>query len=148
MNYEINLIRIIDGDTIVADINLGFDIILKSQTIRLNTIDTPEIHSEDEIEKKQGLISKQKLAELLTNQSDPPAFNPKNNIILFVNKNNYRDKYGRILGIIFVATVNINSYLVANNYAVTYEGENKDKIKDLHLKNRQALIDRKELILQ
>jgi len=147
MNYEITLTRIVDGDTIIADIDLGFDIILKSQTIRLNGIDTPEIHSEDEIEKKQGLISKQKLTELLTNQNSPLAFNPKNNIILFVEKNNYKDKYGRVLGTIFVSTININEYLISNSYAVAYNGENKDKIKDLHLKNRQVLVNRKELIL-
>lgn len=135
MNYPINLIRVVDGDTIIADIDLGFDIVLKSQTIRLNNIDTPEIHSDDEIEKKQGVISKQKLSELIINKS----------IILFVEKN-YKDKYGRVLGTIFVSTININDYLIQNNYAVKYEGENKNNIKDLHLKNRQVLIERNELI--
>lgn len=149
MNYEINLIRVVDGDTIIADIDLGFDIILRSQTIRLHTIDTPEIHSEDEIEEKQGLISKQKLIELLMIKDEKlNQYAAKNNIILYVNKNNYKDKYGRILGIVFVATVNINSYLIDNNYAVVYTGENKDRMKDLHLKNRQVLIERKELILE
>lgn len=136
MNYSINLIKVIDGDTVIADIDLGFDIVLKSQIVRLNNIDTPEIHSDDEIEKKQGLISKQKLTELIINKS----------IILFVEKN-YKDKYGRILGTIFVATININDYLIQNNYAVKYDGENKNNIKDLHLKNRQILIERDELIL-
>ena len=136
MNYSINLIKVIDGDTVIADIDLGFDIVLKSQIVRLNNIDTPEIHSDDEIEKKQGLISKQKLTELIINKS----------IILFVEKN-YKGKYGRILGTIFVATININDYLIQNNYAVKYDGENKNNIKDLHLKNRQILIERDELIL-
>jgi len=135
MNYPIDLIRVVDGDTIIADIDLGFDIVLKSQTIRLNNIDTPEIHSDDEFEKKQGVISKQKLSELIVNKS----------IILYVEKN-YKDKYGRVLGTIFVSTININDYLIQNNYAVKYEGENKNNIKDLHLKNRQILIERNELI--
>ncbi|HEY9701153.1 MAG TPA: thermonuclease family protein, partial [Allocoleopsis sp.] len=81
-------------------------------------------------------ISKQKLSELIANKS----------IILYVEKN-YKDKYGRVLGTIFVSTININDYLVNNNYAVKYEGENKSNVKDLHLKNRQILIDRKELIM-
>ena len=136
MNYSINLIKVIDGDTVIADIDLGFDIVLKSQIVRLNNIDAPEIHSDDEIEKKQGLISKQKLTELIINKS----------IILFVEKN-YKDKYGRILGTIFVATININDYLIQNNYAVKYDGENKNNVKDLHLRNRQILIERDELIL-
>ena len=147
MNYEISLIRVVDGDTIVADINLGFDIVLKSQTIRLNNIDTPEIHSDDEQEKKQGLISKQKLIELLmvidtkTNQHTP-----KSNIILSVEKN-YKDKYDRILGVLKCSDVIINDYLIQHNYAVKYEGENKANVAGLHLQNRQILIDRKELVL-
>ena len=147
MEYQINLIRVVDGDTVIADIDLGFDIILRSQTIRLNNIDSPEIHSNDEAEKKQGLISKQKLINLLmrvdikTNQ-----FIPKPNIILFTEKN-YRDKYGRILGGLKCGNIIINDYLVKNNYAVKYEGENKADIKKLHLQNRQILINRKELFL-
>lgn len=136
MNYSINLIKVIDGDTVIADIDLGFDIVLKSQIVRLNNIDAPEIHSDDEIEKKQGLISKQKLTELIINKS----------IILFVEKN-YKDKYGRILGVLKCSDVIINDYLIQHNYAVKYEGENKANVAGLHLQNRQILIDRKELVL-
>lgn len=56
--YKSKITNIIDGDTIVADIDLGFNIILSNQSIRLNELDTPESRTTDKVEKTFGLLSK------------------------------------------------------------------------------------------
>jgi len=135
-NYPCKLIKIIDGDSLIVDIDLGFDIVLKSQSVRLDGIDTPEIHSPDLIEQKQGALSKQALIDLTL----------FSNLILQVSKND-RDKYGRILAIMISNGVNVNEHLSLHNYAVKYEGANKGKVKEQHLINRQILIDKGLLIV-
>ena len=57
--YSCKLVKVIDGDTVDVDIDLGFDIILKKQRVRLAGIDTPESRTSDLDEKKYGLKSKQ-----------------------------------------------------------------------------------------
>ena len=57
--YKVTVIKIIDGDTIDVDIDLGFNTILKKQRIRLFGIDTPESRTRDKEEKKRGLLSKE-----------------------------------------------------------------------------------------
>lgn len=57
--YEITIIKIIDGDSLLVDIDLGFDIILKNKYIRLNNIDTPESRTKDLIEKYYGNLAKE-----------------------------------------------------------------------------------------
>ena len=56
---------------------------------------------------------------------------------------NGREKFGRLLGEIINPNTKkvLNEELITNGYAVRYMGENKDKVKDLHLKNRKRLID-------
>ena len=129
--YPCHLIKVIDGDSFIADIDLGFDIVLKSQSVRLDGIDTPELHSSDPVEQKQALLSKQALIDLISSS----------NLILQVSKND-RDKYGRILAIMISNGVNVNEHLSLHNYAVKYEGENKSKVKKQHLLNRQILINK------
>ena len=57
--YKINVTRVVDGDTVDAEIDLGFDIVL-SKRIRLHGIDAPETRTRDKEEKKKGLAAKER----------------------------------------------------------------------------------------
>lgn len=109
--YKAKLIRIVDGDTIDAEIDLGFDTIVRKR-IRLYGINTPETRTKDLKEKEKGLAAKQRLTELL-----------KTDFIVetILNK---RGKYGRVLGVVYIMNneqkVNINEALVTEGHAVKY----------------------------
>lgn len=112
--YKAKLVRVIDGDTIDAEIDLGFNVLMR-QRIRLYGINTPESRTRDLEEKERGLAAKQRLVELL----------PKEFVVeTILNK---RGKFGRVLGILHVdledgTRSNINDVLVEEGHAVRYEG--------------------------
>ena len=112
--YRVKLVRVIDGDTIDAEIDLGFNVILR-QRIKLYGISTPDIRTKDLEEKDRGVAAKQRLTELL----------PKEFIVeTILNK---RGKVGRIMGILYVeeydVRTNINNVLVDEGHAVTYNNK-------------------------
>ena len=138
MPYEYKFIykKVIDGDTLIGDIDLGFDIILGNQYVRLIGIDAPESKSKDKTEKAFGLLSKKAVEEFMKVED-------KLIIQTFLDNDN-EDKFGRILGkIITSSKVCLNDWLIKFNYAVPYNGENKELIKKAHLNNRKILIDNK-----
>ena len=63
--YRCKVIKVIDGDTVDVDIDLGFDIMLRDERVRIMGIDTPESRTRDKVEKKFGLASKARLKELI-----------------------------------------------------------------------------------
>ena len=63
-HYKAKLVRVIDGDTIDVDIDLGFDVWLKRQRVRLAGIDAPESRTRNKAEKVLGLAAKARLTEL------------------------------------------------------------------------------------
>lgn len=136
--YKAKFKKVIDGDTIVVDIDLGFSIILSDQYIRLIGIDTPESRSKDKIEKTFGIISKKAVEDFMKNSDQ------ENLIIQTIFCDDNGDKFGRILGKVYNSNkICLNDWLVQFNYAVKYDGENKEKIKSSHLTNRKILIDNK-----
>lgn len=133
--YKAKVVRVLDGDTIEVDIDLGFNIILSSQKVRLSGIDTPESRTTNPEEKTMGLLSKKKIQEKLIIDSYVKIKSEKND-----------DKFGRILGKVILNDETIlNQWLIDNNYAVEYNGENKELLKEAHKKNKKILIDRGEL---
>jgi micrococcal nuclease len=134
--YQATILRIVDGDTVDVDIDLGFSVWLKKQRVRMMGIDTPESRTRDKEEKVRGLLSKKKLAELC----------PVGSIVqLMTAKDKNKGKFGRILGTLVVDGVDVNQWLIENNYAVPYLGQSKDDIEKGHLTNRQILIERGEI---
>ena len=134
--YQATVLRIIDGDTVDVDIDLGFSVWLKKQRVRMMGIDTPESRTSDKEEKVRGLLSKKKLTELC----------PVGSIVqLMTAKDKNKGKFGRILGTLVVDGVDVNQWLIENNYAVPYLGQSKDDIEQGHLTNRQILIERGEI---
>ena len=111
--YKIKLDRVVDGDTIDAHIDLGFDITIHKR-IRLAGIDTPESRTRDLEEKARGLASKDKLIELLGDGD-------------FILESKEVGKYGRVLGTLLVEDININDTLVQEGFAVEYWGGKKNK---------------------
>jgi len=110
--YGVKLVRVIDGDTIDAEIDLGFNVIMR-QRIRLYGISAPDAHTKDLTIKERGLEAKQRLTELL----------PREFIVeTIVNK---RGKVGRIMGILYIkddddAYINVNDIMVDEGHAVRY----------------------------
>ena len=119
--YRSSLVKIIDGDTIDVDLDLGFAVVLKKQRIRLYGINTPESRTRDKEEKLYGLAAKARLRELLE-QADTIT------VKTAIDKK-ARGKYGRILGTIYIDDINVNQLLVDEGHAIVYDGGTKNKTK-------------------
>ncbi len=130
MMYEYNceILRVVDGDTVDVSIDLGFDISYKSR-VRLYGIDTPESRTRDKDEKARGLMSKEYLIDELS----------KGQVVIKTHKDK-KGKFGRVLGEMYVGDRNINLMMVDDFLAVEYKGQSKKEIEEEHIKNRQTLI--------
>tara|TARA_R100001510_G_scaffold48108_1_gene45707 strand:- start:5551 stop:5961 length:411 start_codon:yes stop_codon:yes gene_type:complete len=115
--YKVKVLKTIDGDSVRLDVDAGFGITLKNQSCRIAKIDTPESrlnvkrYPERAKEKELGLKAKARLKELLEGE-----------VILHCLK---RDKYGRLLGVLYAKGKNIGETLVKEGLACTYDGGTK-----------------------
>ena len=128
--YNVSVIKVVDGDTIDVIFDLGFDVQLK-QRIRMFGIDTPESRTRDKTEKKFGLASKKYLKDTVASADE---------IVCKTHVADARGKFGRVLGEIWCDGENINSKMIQEGYAVAYYGENKELVEKQHLKNRERLL--------
>lgn len=113
--YNCTLDRVIDGDTIDVDIDLGFNVILSKQRVRLAGIDTPESRTRNLVEKALGLKAKERLKELCGKKLQVQSLG--------------KGKYGRILGIPHtIDGEDICAMLITEGHAVEYWGGKKVKI--------------------
>ena len=124
--YKCKLVKVVDGDTIDVDIDLGFGVWLRKQRIRMYGIDTPESRTRDLEEKKYGKAA----TAYLVNWTNAGG------IVLKTYKDG-KGKYGRILGELWYADVNINKKMVEEHHAVEYYGQSKEEIAEQHIKNRE-----------
>ncbi len=127
--YKAKIRRIVDGDTVDVDIDLGFDMILSKQRIRLYGIDTPESRTRDKEEKFYGKLA----ASFLKEQCK------KSSCITLRTHLDKRGKFGRILGEIIADGVNLNELMIERHMAVEYDGRSKTDIHKEHMFNRQEL---------
>ena len=111
--------RVVDGDTIDADIDLGFDISL-TKRIRLAGIDTPESRTRDLKEKELGIDAKNWLKHQLEDAFD---------VVIRTEKPDSTEKYGRIIGHLFIngQDESLNNQMITEGYALPYDGGTKDK---------------------
>ena len=138
--YRATIIKIIDGDTVDVDIDLGFGIVLSDERVRIAGIDTPESRTRDKEEKKFGLAAKARVKQLLGKTSV---------LKTQINKDgeDMKGKFGRILGDFSVYDSATDSWsmltkiLVSEGHAVPYHGQNKDDIQKAHLANRVKLLE-------
>jgi micrococcal nuclease len=129
--YEYKFIyrRVIDGDNVEGDIDLGFDTVLRKKNVRLRTLDAPESRTRDLVEKEFGLYVKEHIKNRIENSKE---------IIIKTYKDD-RSKYDRVLGELFLDGVSLNEELLAKKYAVPYKGGSKEEIKEQHLKNWEEI---------
>jgi micrococcal nuclease len=120
--YIAYVTKVYDGDTITVDIDLGFGIWMKNESIRLADINAPEIRGE---EREAGLVSRDALRKLILNKE-----------VIIKTQKDEKGKYGRYIGTviihkitdilnesgdptdIYVDEINVNDWLVENNYAI------------------------------
>ena len=131
--YRCKVARVVDGDTVDVDIDLGFGMWMHKERIRLYGIDTPESRTRDLEEKKYGLAAKKFLTGMLDDEGG---------ITLKTHKDK-EGKFGRILGELWRTTnyadKSINQYLIDKHHAVEYFGQSKELIEEQHLKNRELV---------
>tara|TARA_B110000263_G_C15299258_1_gene507099 strand:- start:1521 stop:1973 length:453 start_codon:yes stop_codon:yes gene_type:complete len=124
--YNAKVVRVIDGDTVDAYVDLGFKVGIDTR-VRLNGIDTPESRTRDLTEKRYGLGAKHRMIELL-----------EGNNYRFILKSHGVGKFGRCLGemiipveevVAGITSRTINNILVGEGHAVPYTGGSKSEIK-------------------
>lgn len=113
--YKIEVLRVVDGDTIDAKIDLGFDVSVKKR-VRFLGINTPESRTRDLEEKKRGLAAKERVKELLETAEE-----------IHLTSHGV-GKFGRCLGEIdfscpdALTMKNLNKQLIEEGHAVEYDG--------------------------
>jgi micrococcal nuclease len=127
------VLKVVDGDTIDVDIDLGFDISFTSR-VRLAGIDTPESRTTNKEEKVLGLEVKDRLKHLVAEATT---------VVIRTEKMNSSEKYGRILGWLFLdgAEKSVNEALIADGYAWDYMGDTK--VKDFEMLRQRRLLSGK-----
>ena len=139
-DYKCKIVKVIDGDTVDVDIDLGFGIWMKDERVRIMGIDTPESRTRDLVEKKFGLAAKERLKSLLGKTSVLKTQVSKSG-------EDMKGKFGRILGDFDVYDAKTDSWrpvtqvMISEGHAVDYYGGSKADIQAQHLINRKRLIE-------
>jgi len=131
--YKCKLIKVIDGDTVDVDIDLGFGVWLKKERVRIMGIDTPESRTSNKVEKLFGMAAKTRLKEILTGTPILKTFAARDG-------EDMKGKFGRILGDFIVDDKFVTSYLIDEGHAVEYHGGAKADVDAAHLKNRKRIL--------
>ena len=133
--YNCTIRRVVDGDTVDVDIDLGFDTWIHNERVRLYGIDTPESRTRDLEEKKAGLFAKKVVLHYLPEGSKQILRTYKDKV----------GKYGRVLGefVIYDSLADrqttINQFMIDHKIGVEYSGKSKDEIVKQHIENRKYL---------
>ncbi len=139
--YNSKILRVIDGDTVDVDIDLGFGIWIHKERIRLYGIDTPESRTRDSIEKIFGFQAKKMVQSWL----------PVGSTQVLITERDKAGKFGRVLGKFRIfdgrndRATTLNEWMVENHYAVAYHGQSKEAIANEHLQNYKKIVDTVEL---
>jgi len=132
--YNCKIVRVIDGDSIIIDIDLGFSHWIHGESIRLYGVDTPECRTRDAEEKAAGLLAKEFVEEALHVGGT------------YRLQTKEKGKFGRYLGTIYLTEeTSINAALVKERLAVPYFGQSKVRVKEAHLANRLFLKEKGSL---
>jgi micrococcal nuclease len=117
--YVKKVTKVVDGDTIDVEIDLGFDISFSSR-VRLAGIDTPESRTTDKMEKALGLEAKAYLKREIESAKT---------VVIKTEKMDSSEKYGRILGWVFLdgSKVSMNEKMIEDGHAWGYLGDTKVK---------------------
>lgn len=131
--YRCKLRKVVDGDTVDVDIDLGFGMWMMNERIRLHGVDTPESRTRDLEEKKYGLAAKAYVEKFLDDEW----------LTLTTEQYDAAGKFGRILGQLWRTTdfsdKSLNEYLIEKHHAVAYHGQAKEDVAAEHLINRDKV---------
>ena len=132
--YRCKLKKVIDGDTVDVDIDLGFGIWQMNERVRIMGIDTPESRTRDKIEKKFGLAAKARLKSLL---------GPKPVLRTTISKKgeDMKGKFGRVLGDFLIKDKPVSEIMCQEGHAVAYFGGAKADVQKQHMQNRKKLVE-------
>ena len=132
--YRAKINRVVDGDTVDVDIDLGFGVWLRDERVRIMGIDTPESRTSDEEEKVFGLAAKYRLKELLGETAILKTQVDKSG-------EDAKGKFGRILGD-FIAPDGrmVTEIMIEEGHCVPYFGGSKEDVQAQHMVNRARLI--------
>ena len=136
--YDVTVLKVVDGDTVDVDIDLGFGVTLKDERVRIMGIDTPESRTSDRVEDLFGEAAKARLKELMAHGGKLITTEDKKG-------EDMKGKFGRILGDFYVERYEgkrerVTDILVEEGHAVAYFGGSKEEIQMKHMANREKLL--------
>ena len=137
--YDVDIIKVVDGDTVDVDIELGFGICLKDERVRIMGIDTPESRTSDRVEDLFGEAAKARLKELLKGGAKLITTEDKHG-------EDMKGKFGRILGDFEVYDGELDRWtpvtdiMIREGHCVPYFGGSKEEIQAKHMVNRDKLL--------
>ena len=138
MEYKCKGLKVVDGDTVDVDIELGFGIVLTDERVRVMGIDTPESRTSDKVEDLFGEAAKKRVKELM--ESD---------VILITQEDKHgedmKGKFGRILGDFYVERYEgkrekLTEVMIDEGHCVPYFGGSKEEVQAQHMVNRKRLL--------
>lgn len=137
--YDVHVVKVVDGDTVDVDIDLGFGVCLKDERVRIMGIDTPESRTRDKVEKVFGIAAKDRLYQLLEKDAKLITTEDKSG-------EDMKGKFGRILGDFNVYYPEedrwcmVTEIMFQEGHGVPYTGGSKEEVEAQHLKNRVKLL--------
>tara|TARA_Y100000004_G_C8864516_1_gene390525 strand:- start:422 stop:838 length:417 start_codon:yes stop_codon:yes gene_type:complete len=133
--YRCKILRVVDGDTVDVDIDLGFGVWMHRERVRMFGIDTPESRTRDLEEKKYGLAAKEYVK----------AFLPIGSMQTLQTEKDKTGKFGRILGKFLVhdaktdSQMSLHKIMIREHHGVEYTGQSKESIAWEHMENRDKV---------
>ena len=131
--YKCKMVKVVDGDTVDVDIDLGFGVWMRKERVRVLGIDTPESRTSDKVEKVYGNLAKEFVKNYL----------PVNSVQTLQTEKDGTGKFGRILGKFLVhdkttgSEMHLGDIMIREHLAVEYHGQSKEDIEEQHIKNRE-----------
>jgi len=139
--YKVNIVKVVDGDTVDVDIDLGFGMWLRNERVRVMGIDTPESRTSDKIEKIFGLAAKSRLSSLLGAEAILHTQVSKKG-------EDMKGKFGRVLGnFTSINGEKCAAVLIREGHAVEYQGGSKENILAQHYANRNRLVKEGTIVI-
>lgn len=137
--YDVVVVKIVDGDTVDVDIDLGFGVTLRDERVRIMGIDTPESRTKDKVEDLFGEAAKERLKVLMKDGGKLITTEDRKG-------EDMKGKFGRILGDFRIGDGRkVTDILIEEGHAVAYFGGSKEEVQAKHLVNRTKLL-REEVI--
>ena len=137
--YDVKVIKVVDGDTVDVDIDLGFGVTLTDERVRIMGIDTPESRTRDKVEDLFGEAAKARLKELMEDGGKLITTEDRKG-------EDMKGKFGRVLGDFKVERYEngpaelVTDILIEEGHAVAYFGGSKEDTQAAHMVNRTRLL--------